>query len=162
MLLEEYLIVDLLRTRHFFQWIIFWLKPRSVCNIFDHLHIPAECIRCFCLGRPSSFQVVFYPKIWNQKLSYWRHWDYAHAVLQMEWPQPLTYGAPYSTNTKHNLLLQPKEKEVYAFHGQGILPSLSVIYSSSQQHHFCCGVYGTECSIRIPSDSQQIWKYPLI
>ena len=26
----------------------------------------------------------------------------------------------------------------------------------------CCGVYGTECSIRIPYDSQKIWKYPLM
>ena len=27
---------------------------------------------------------------------------------------------------------------------------------------FCCGVYGTECSIRIPSDSQKLWKSPLM
>ena len=25
-----------------------------------------------------------------------------------------------------------------------------------------CGVYGTECSIQIPSDSQKLWKYPLM
>ena len=27
---------------------------------------------------------------------------------------------------------------------------------------FCCGVYGTECSIQIPSSSQKLWKPPLI
>ena len=30
------------------------------------------------------------------------------------------------------------------------------------QAPFCCGVYGTKCSIRIPSDSQNCWKYPLM
>ena len=48
-----------------------------------------------------------------------------------EWPQPLTCWAPYSTNTKHSLVLYPKEKEVDAWHGEGKFPSLSVIYSSS-------------------------------
>ena len=59
-----------------------------------------------------------------------------HAMLRMVWPQPLTCGAPYSANIKHSLLLHPKEKEVDAFHGEGMFPSLSVIFSSSQPHHF--------------------------
>ena len=65
-----------------------------------------------------------------------RHWDYTHTVLRMESPQPLTCGAPYSTNTKHSLLLHPKEKEVNYFHGEGMLPSVLVTRSSSQPHHF--------------------------
>ena len=105
--------------------------------MFLHLmHIPAECIHYFGLGRPFSYQVVSWPKLWNQKLSDERHWAYSHAVLRMEWPQPLTCGALYSANTKHSLLRHPKEKEVDACHGEGMFPSPLVICSSSQPHHF--------------------------
>ena len=110
------------------------------------------------LGSPSSCQVVFWPKLWNQKLLDERHWTYTHAVFRMEWPQPLTCGAPYSTNMKHSLLLHPKEKEVDAWH---VAISFSDLFFLSAIP-FWCGVYGTECSIWIPSYSQKLWKYPLM
>ena len=102
---------------------------------FHPLHIPSVCIHYYGIGRPFSYQWVFWPKLRSQKISSERHWDYTHAVLQMEWPQPLIYEALYSTNMKHSLLLQPKEKEGDVWHGEGMLPSPSVICSSSQSHH---------------------------
>ena len=69
------------------------------------------------------------------KLSSERHWDYAHAVLRMEWPQPLIYEALYLVCMKHNLQLLPKEKEEYCWLGEYRFPYASMIYFSSQPHH---------------------------
>ena len=111
----------------------------------------------FCISQQNAFAslgleglplVKWYPgPRFGTKNSQMRHWDYTHVVLWMVWPQPLTCGAPYSTNTKHNLLLQPKEKEVDAWHGEGMLPSLSVICSSSQPHHYAMVCMELRCVI---------------
>ena len=83
-----------------------------------------------------------------------RHWAYAHAMLRMEWPQPLIYEALYTISMKHSLQLLPKEKEEDSWLGEDMFPSPSMIYFSSQPHRSVVFVYGTECSIQTPSDPQ--------
>ena len=90
----------------------------------------------FGVAKPSSCQVVFWPKLWNQKLSKERHWAYTHAVLRMEWPQPLIYEALCYEDMKHSLHLHPKEKKGDSYDGEGMRPSSSMICSSCQPHHF--------------------------
>ena len=73
---------------------------------------------------------------WNQKISSERHWAYAHAVLRMEWPQPLIYEVVYYVSMKHSLQLLPKEKDYFFWLGEDRFPSPSMICFSSQPHHY--------------------------
>ena len=116
---------------------------------FHPPHIPTICIHYYELGRTFSSQWVLFPKLWNQKISSERHWAYAHAMLRMEWPQPLIYEEFYSVITMHGLQLLPKEKEGDSYHGEGMFPSPSVIFSSSQPYH--CAMVCMELSVPFKS-----------
>ena len=98
-------------------------------------HIPIVCIHYSALGRSLSNPWVLWPKLSKKKLSSERHWSYAHAVLRMQWNQPLICEVLQSKCMKHSLQLHPKEEED-SWLREDMFPYPSMIYFSCQPHHF--------------------------